>query len=231
MSVENRAEHSLVLRRCRMDDAGHRFGLTAGDILLAVNGVAWRGSAVSLHKALAQHGRPSLLSFQRGSAAFSILTERADLGLWEQAAPNDGPVTIPTAGTPMQNWEIMADMRGNHDIFPIETSLLALIAPPLWLAKSRHWAGLALFGAVIALSLPVGVFLLVVVWVVAGLHLWRDGAAHHRTMLRMQGYSIRGILAARSESEAVATWCNLFPQARFRFAQTEPATGLQSELS
>lgn len=219
----------LVLKRCRVNEAGYPFGLHAGDMLIGVNGVAWRGSAAALQKAVAAHGKPSLLTFLRGAAVFAILTERADLGLWDEVTAQRECPDVPKADSRMHNWEIMADMEGNHDLFPVAAPWLALVAPPVWLAQSRQWTGLAVFAAVIALCLPVGPALYIAVWLVAGLHLWRDGADHQRVALQLQGFTRRGIVAAKSEADAVALWCRLAPDAQFRFAQPRLLDQLQSE--
>lgn len=223
---------SLILARCRCNDAGHPLGLRNGDILLAVDGSPWHGSASELQDKLARSQKPPLLSFQRGDAVFAILSDRADLGQWDRK-PVPEPLHPPVpADDRLRNWEIWADLDRNHDLFPARASWLALIAPPLWLAKSRLWAGLGLFGAVLALCLPVGPWLMAGVWICTGFHLWREGAAHRRVALQMQGLVRQGVIAARSEADAIAGWCKLFPEARFRFAQTvtaSAATGAQPE--
>ncbi|MCC5964940.1 MAG: hypothetical protein JJU24_02275 [Natronohydrobacter sp.] len=228
--TESHENTSLVLKRCRADDAGYPFGLHAGDRLIAVNGATWHGSASALQKIVATHGQPSLLTFMRDGIVFSILTPRADLGCWDAKPALNEPSELPALDSPVRNWEIMADKNGNHDLFTVDASLLALVAPPIWLAKSRLWSGLAVFFTVIALSLPVGTALLFVVWIVAGVHLWRDGAEHLRIALQMRGYVRRGIVAATSEAEAVALWSRLVPQARFRFAHPQSVGQLQSSL-
>lgn len=226
--TESHENTSLVLNRCRADDAGYPFGLHAGDRLIAVNGATWHGSASALQKIVSTHGQPSLLTFMRGDIVFSILSSRADLGSWDAKPALSEPTELPTLDSTLCNWEIMADKNGNHDLFAVNTSLLALVAPPVWLAQSRLWSGLAVFLTVIALSLPVGIALFPVVWFVAGVHLWRDGAEHLRIALQMRGYVRRGIVAATSEAEAVALWCRLVPQARFRFAHPQSVGQLQS---
>jgi len=221
----------LCLKRCRSGDAGYPFGLLAGDLLIGLNGAPWRGSAIDLHKTVSAYGQQSLLTFLRKGGVFSILTERADLGLWEMQPVQADLPDLPAPDKRLRSWDVMADRNGIHDLFPVDASLLALVAPPVWLAQSRLWSGLAVFVAVIVLSLPVGLALVLAVWLVAGLHLWRDGAQHQRVTLQMQGFVRRGILAATSESEAVALWCQLYPETRFCFADTRPLGLMQSEPS
>ncbi len=229
MSPQNKHEQVLVLNRCRMDDFGHWFGLRAGDVLLAVDGRPWRGTAAALQMQMARAGRPSALSFQRGAAVFTVLCERADLGRWAQEPPRSKLGPIPDCTETLRNWEIMVDTRGNHDLFAANPSWLALVAPPLWLAQARLWAALALFFAVAAVALPAGGVLVACVWLAAGLHLWRDGAVHQRVTLNDRGYRLAGVVAAPSEAAAMATWQALVPQARFRFSPTLPMAVAQSE--
>ncbi|CUX82100.1 MAG: Protein of unknown function (DUF2628) [Roseibaca calidilacus] len=231
MADDKTPESVLVLKRCRTEDAGHVFGLRGGDILLGVNGTAWRGSVAALQKRILQHPAPSALSFQRKDAVFTILTDRADLGQWQAEPVPQTLAALPDTPETLRNWEIVASPRGGHDLFSTAPSLLALVAPPIWLAQSRLWSGLALFVAVCALGLPVGWPLIGCVWLAAGLHLWRNGVQHQRLALQLEGYSRAAIIAAASEASAMAGWRALNPNARFRFAAPPaPAKQPASEL-
>ena len=230
MNTQPPPDHTLVLLRCRQGDKGHALGLRSGDILIGVDGKTWRGGTTALQARMNNADRPSALSFQRGSAVFTVMTGCANLGTWQRIAMPEAGAGLPARPDGLSNWEIVVDARGNHDLFAHGPSLLALLLPPLWLAKSRLWTGLALFGAIVALAVPVGLPLVVCVWLAAGLHLWRDGAAHQRVNLQMQGYARAGTIAARSEAEAVASWLGLVPEARFRFAPPVRSAGPQSEL-
>ena len=219
----------LVLTRCRAEDAGHIFGLRGGDMLRAVDGQAWGGSARALTRHLARRGRPVLLTFQRGQAVFSIQSSRADLGWWDTRPRPAQLPPLPGSAGRMQMWEIVAHPSGAHDLFCLHRPLLALVAPPLWLAQARLWPGLALLGAAMALCLPVGPALAALVWIAAGLHLWQSGPDHQRVALHLQGYGRRARIAAGSERDAIATWTALHPQARFRYAPA-PAPATAPEL-
>ncbi len=218
MTEQPATEQVLVLARCRAGDAGQALGLKAGDILVGLDGAPWRGSAVRLQAHILRAGKECALCFQRGEAVFTVLSARADLGQWRQIAPPEGGAAVPACRAGLCNWEIMADRRGNHDLFATVPGLLALIAPPIWLAQARLWPGLALFAAASALCMPVGWPLVACLWLAGGLHLWRDGASHQRIALQMQGFRRAGIIAAHSEAEAASTWQAIFPDAKFRFA-------------
>lgn len=220
----------LVLTRCRTDDAGHVFGLRGGDILRAVDGEPWQGSANALKRRMARQTDPVALQFQRGDVVFAILTTQADLGFWDSKPRPETLPPVPKLGGNLGLWEIVARPCGAHELFPLGRSWLAAILPPLWLVQARIWTGLALFVAALAITLPAGPIMAGLVWVAAGLHLWQLGPDHQRVALQMQGFGRRGRIAARNEAEAVATWTALHPKARFRFASPVRAESLQSEL-
>jgi hypothetical protein len=216
------AEQVLVLKRCRTDDAGHCLGLRGGDVLITVDGTPWRGTATALQAHMARTGRATALGFQRAGVGFTVLTARVDLGQWARLPLDDTHTTLPDYAEGLRNWQIMADAYGNFDLFPVIPSIMALIAPPVWLAQGRLWAALVLFVMLATLALPVGVLLVAAIWVAVGVHLWRDGAGHQRVTLEMQGYCSAAILATKTEGQAIETWKSLNPRARFRFdpAQT-----------
>ena len=112
MADDKTPESVLVLKRCRTEDAGHVFGLRGGDILLGVNGTAWRGSVAALQKRILQHPAPSALSFQRKDAVFTILTDRADLGQWQAEPVPQTLAALPDTPETLRNWEIVASPRG-----------------------------------------------------------------------------------------------------------------------
>jgi hypothetical protein len=208
----------LVLTRCRADDPGHLFGLRGGDVLLGVDGHLWSGTSRALARHFTRQRRAVLLTFQRGEVVFSVLSERSDLGWWTMQPRPAALASLPEMTAPLGMWEIVAQPSGAHDLFCLQRSWLALITPPLWLAQARLWPGLALFAAAMALCLPVGPVLAMLVWIAAGLHLWQAGPDHRRVALQVQGYSRRARIAAPSEAAAIATWTMLSPKARFRYA-------------
>ncbi len=217
---------TLCIGRCKPTDFGHGLGLKSGDVLVAVNGRRWTGSVDSLRAHFSTGADPAAMTFQRGAVVWTVLTDRLDLAQWDRMpAPAAGP-TLPGSTESLCNWEIVADADGTHDLFPLRPSLGALVAPALWLAQQRLWTLLATLGAILAVALPAGVPVMAALWVAAGLLLWRTGPDHVRADRVASGFHRVGVVAARSESEAIATWESLSPKARFRF-ETEM---LMSEL-
>jgi hypothetical protein len=222
------ALQSLRLARCGMDDPGRAMGLRSGDLLLGVAGKPWHGTPEALRRRFGMTDQPLLLSFQREAGMVSVLATRADLGRWERVpAPAEVP-DLPQPDARLCNWQFMLHHDGTHDLFALRAQRLALLAPALWLAQERMFTWLVALGAAMALALPGGAWLMAVVWIAAGLHLWRNGAQHQQQARLAAGYRPAGVLAARSATEARQAWEALSPGARFRFdsprARPAPAT-------
>lgn len=208
---------TLKIGRCGSRDAGHALGLRSGDILIAVEGQLWAGNMSALNGYFSKAKAPLLLTFLRQATLFSVLCADADLGRWDITDRPEMPEPLPQPSLRLCNWQIMVNADGQHDLFAMCPSRLALVCAPLWLAKERMFTWLAALAAALALALPGGLALLAGVWLAAGLHLWRHGARHLAQARQAEGYRPIGVVAARSETEARRSWADLVPAARFRY--------------
>jgi len=213
---------TLNLARCKSTDAGHALGLKTGDVLIAVDGTLWAGPITALKARFSKARGLVALTFQRGDAVWTVLTDRIDLGQWGTVPQPADSLPQPISTELLCNWEIVANSDWTHDLFPLRPSLPALIAPAFWLAHRRLWTLLATLIAALAVALPAGLPLMVGLWVAAGLHLWRNGTAHIRADRAAAGFHRVGIVAARSEVDAITAWEGLRPNARFRFEAAPP---------
>jgi hypothetical protein len=216
---------TLCLARCGARDAGAALCLRKGDTLAGVDNAPWRGTAEALQARLAAADRPLALTFRRGGVALTVLAQRADLGLWESVAAEATAPPLPQDPARLCNWEVMVHADGSHDLIALRPSLLALVAPPLWLAQARLWTLFATLGAGMAIALPAGALLVAGVWVAAGLHLWRAGDKHLRAARMAEGYRKVGVIAGTTEGAARAAWATLEPGARFRYSAEAADSG------
>jgi hypothetical protein len=95
------------------------------------------------------------------------------------------------------------------------------VLPAFWLAQNRLWTWLATFGAALAFASPLGLAAVAVIWVLGGLYFRTSGPSLLRADRVMEGFHRRGIVAARSETEARAIWLALSPDSKFRFHTPE----------
>lgn len=223
--MSNPADDTRTLRlsRCGVRDHGSTLGLRAGDVLIGVDGTRWRGTAAALSARLVAASQPLALTFLRDGALLTVLTDRGDLGPWDDVPAPQPDMSAGPATAGLCNWEIMRRPDGTHDLFARRPSLLALVGPALWLAQMRLWTWFFTLVTALVLALPGGAPLMFAVWMAAGLHLWRSGDAHLRTARLAEGFYTAGIVAARTETEACASWVALSPDARFRFGRRAAA--------
>lgn len=208
---------TIALVRCGLRDPGATLGLRAGDVLIGVEGKAWAGGIDALAARFSAARRPLLLTFMRGETGFDVLATTADLGRWQACAMPASPPPLQSASAAICNWQILRHHDGQYDLVALRPSLLALIAPPLWLAQGRLLTWLTAMGAALALALPAGALLMGCVWIAAGLHLWRHGAAHLLQARQIEGYHRAGMIAAPREGAAMQAWARLVPDAQFRY--------------
>jgi hypothetical protein len=213
----------LRLKRCTASDPGHALGLRRGDELVAIDGRAPPASLRVTSDSRQRH----VLTIRRDEAVWPLLSDRLDLGQWERFAATEAPPKPEWNADTLCNWEIIVHPNGRHDLFAASPSWLALLVPGLWLAQQRMWTWLATLAAALAVALPAGWLVMVAIWVLAGMHMWRSGVDHLRADRAQHGWRRVGVMAARSEQEAVALWKSVHPDASFVFdgpvAAVQPA--------
>lgn len=217
----------MRLRTGGIEAPAQALGLRAGDVLEAINGRPFRGDEAALRARFAERGgKPLALGFRRGTETFLVLAMTARLGRWEAV-----PCPLPEAAEggrvdpeDLQNYQVMRSESGVYDLYPTVPSVLAMIAPPLWLLQMRLWAQGATVVAALAASAVVMPVLAAVVWVAAGLWVRRMAATFLRADRAARGLRFDGVIAARGEADAHSAHVGRHPGDRYLFAPAAPAT-------
>lgn len=212
---------SLWLKDVPARSVGRSLGLAAGDILLSVNGRAFAGTPAHLALRLAERGgKPLALTFQRGPNRITVLTHRADLGLWDSIAAPTGPEDEGARIDPdlLKNWEILRDGAGRFDVISLAPSAIATLLPPLWLLQMRLWVPFATVVTALTVAFAVSPFAVPVVWAAMGFHLRRAASAYLRADRMGRGLRFCSVHAARSETDAQQAHLALFPNDRALFS-------------
>jgi hypothetical protein len=205
---------ALRLTDSRPGSPARALGLMAGDLLLAVDGVAPTGPAAAALRHVSRLRGRRVLAMQRAGIGFEVTADPRRLGPWEPAA---APVPAAAAPGTMRRWQVLAGPDEALDLVCLAPPALAALAPPVWLAVMRLWTALAACGVAATLALPFGLLALAGLWLVAGANLWRHGPALAIEARRAEGFRPLAVIAAPGEAAAQALWCSLAPGARFRF--------------
>lgn len=211
---------TLRLREGSVSPEGRRLGLVGGEILLAVNGLAFEGKETALAARLAmRRGKPLALTFGREGGTLLVLATTTALGRWEPVPAVPGPEGEAARIDPdgLRNFEVMRDAAGQYDLYGVTVPALALIAPPLWLFQMRVWSAGATLLAALAAAAIVTPWLSLAVWLSASLWIRRAALPLLRADRMARGLSFAGVVAARNEAEAHATHQARSPGARCIF--------------
>lgn len=223
-----KAESTVRLRDNGAGAEGRRLGLRGGEVLLSVNGRAFRGDDDVLNRRFdARGGKPLALTFARGTEEFTVLAETAKLGRWEIIAAGPLPEAEETSARidpeALRNFEVLRSEKGVYDLYPAVPSLTAALAAPVWLLQMRIWAPGATLVAALAASALVSPWLAGLVWLAAGLWVRRAAAYFIRLDRKLRGLAWDGMIAARTEAEAHAKHLARHPADRNLFAPARPA--------
>lgn len=210
----------LRLKDVPLTAAGRELGLVAGDVLLAVNGRAFTGTpALLAERIYERNGKALVLTFQRGPNSFSILADRADLGIWDSvAAPETMPEGERIDPDRLQNWEVLRSYDGTFDLQRLAPSMMATLLPPVWLLNLRLWVPCATLVTGMVVAAAVSPWASAVVWLASGLHLRSAGRFYLRSDRRSRGLGRHSVHAAKSEAEARAAHLKLYPNDHSLFA-------------
>lgn len=213
---------TIRLRERGVGEEGRRLGLKGGEVLLAINGVAFRGDDDRLAKRFAEaEGKPLALTFLQGAEEIVVLGLTDKLGRWEiTAAQQTGEEEAPRRIDPthLRNFEVMRSETGIYDIIPSVPSKIAMMASPLWLLQMRLWAPGATLVAALTAAAVVSPWLAGAVWLAGGFYIRRAGAVFLRADRRGRGLAFDAVIAATSEAEAHARHLARFPDDRNLFA-------------
>ena len=210
---------------------GRELRLQDGDILLAINGVAFHGDEFALRSRITASKNPVALSFLRGKQTLVVLSSTARLGAWEATPAIEMTPMARINPDMLVNWEVMRSTDGAYDLHPMTGTLLALIAAPVWLLQMRLWIPAAAFMAGPMVAVAVSPLMAAAVYVAAGLHIWNGGHKYIRKDRQSRGLTPHVVIAAPSERAAHSAYKKLFPEARFLFGTTSAETEAAPEVT
>lgn len=211
-----REGRQLVLLRARRSAV--TMGLKAGDVLFSVDGTPPLGEK-RLPAGPGADGLPPLLGLMRDGEPRFVRAIPRDLGRWR-----DDKSTLEREGLPEMplhalNWEVWTGGENSYDALRSRPGLEAAFVP-FYLAKMRLWEPLALWGAIVVLSMMLGVVLGTLVQLSAWLLFWRVAPDLVRKEWVAQGLRPGLVLAAPSERVLHSEVARLLPQLRFRHARS-----------
>ena len=197
---------------------GLALALQKGDCLVALDGIPFVGDEATLSASSAAAFKSRVaMTFRRGDVELTVIAKGCKVGRWEKVPPFANTQRQPLSVHLMCNWEIVRATDGRYDIFAQDSSIVTLILAPIWLLQMRLWGLFAALGATIALGTVVAPLLGALLYLAASLNVWRLGPSYLRQDRTTRGLKLHAVLAAATEADAHAAYCQMYPTACFVF--------------
>jgi hypothetical protein len=229
--VADAAPRALVL--VQPGPQGLALGLGKGDAVVAVNGLPFDGTLEALGARTGGAGRPVALTIRReGAADRVVLADSMALGRWRPAVPLEtAPAAERLHPEGLVNWEVLRSPDGRYDMQPLSPPLLALVAPPLWLAQARLWTPLAVWVALNLAALPAGLWAVAGTMILSALYFRRAGPALFRADRLARGMTPFAVLAAPSERALHAAMARIDPALSYVHAGPSPTAAAETDIA
>ena len=226
----------MIVDKITKGSIGQKLALIELDILVGIEGQAYTELGPledEIDYQLEEFRRPVLLSFMREGRVFNVLTERP-LGV--KFVPAHGEslqslnalirnVALPFSQD-MQNYHIFCDKDKNAELRSQTTSILAMVAPPLWILSQRFFEGAVVAVLAILTAFVVHWGLGMATYVLMCIYVGRDQKELGQSFMGFRGFRQIYCLASRSEIEAQQSAKDLDEDLQFIFAAWQAKTRL-----
>ena len=136
----------LKIKNVRMFSNAYNLRVKEGDIIIGLNGEYFHSSYEDLLKALEEHEDENIITLFREGTCFNITLENSLGVTCEEIDENHikdftniDIKNIFEKNKSYKQYEVYKNLRKNGFILDRELSILASIAPPLWMLHNRLW--------------------------------------------------------------------------------------------
>lgn len=141
------------------------------------------------------------------------------MGQWKEGREYDADEAEKTAKRILPegliNWEVYQDDNGNYDLQTQRPSTLAIALTPLWFAQMRLWTPLAIWAATIIVTVPIGIWVVVLTQALAWSYFWNTAPEFFRRDRIERGMTLLQVIAAKNEQRVHLYMKREFPEMRF----------------
>jgi hypothetical protein len=200
--------------------AGQSLGLRTGDKLVGIEGQPFTSGREELRARFSvREDKPVAMHFKRADVDLTVISLTPKLGRW-MPCPVAGEASVPPVdASQLDNWEILRSRDGTYDLFRHRPSPLVWMITPLWMAQMRLWPHLASFVGMVAVCMPVGLWMSAALWILASYYVNKNYMQVIRADRISRGMFPYAIIAARGEMGAHATYLAIQPDDEFAFGK------------
>ena len=228
----------LKIKNVKVFSNAHNLRVKENDIILGLNGEYFNSSYEDLKKVLDEDEEEKILTVFREGTCFNISTN-SSLGVsCEQIDENQikefSDININTffkKDKLYKQFEIYKNFKKNGFILDLELSILASIAPPLWMLYHRLWVNLFFTIIFLVIMFLVSPWLFCISWVLKSWYYGLNQINVLRNYYNSKDYRLFLVLTCLNEEEAQIISRKLDPKIDFDYSYLDPPVRDEDSLS
>ncbi len=228
----------LKIKDVKIFSNAYNLRLKEDDIIIGLNGEYFNSSYEDLKKSLDADEEDKILTIFREGTSFNITIksslavrcEEIDENHIKDFSNNDIKNTF-EKGKLYKQFEVYKNLKKNGFILDLELSILASIAPPLWMLYHRLWTSLFFTIIFLVIMLLVSPWLFFISWVLKSWYYGLNQINVLRNYYNYNDYRLFLVLTCLNEEEAQTTSRKLDPKIDFDYSYLEPPVRDEDSLS
>ena len=219
----------LKISNVRSFSNAYNLRIKEGDIIIGFNGEYFNSSFEDLKKALEEDEEEKIITIFREGTSFNITT-KSTLGI--SCEEIDENHIKDFSNTDIKNifkkeksykqFEIYKNLNKNGFIIDLELSILASIAPPLWMIYHRLWMHFFFTFIFLVIMFLVSPWLFFISWVLKSWYYGLNQINVLRNFYNFKDYRLFLALTCLNEEEAQTISRKLDPKIDFDFSYLDP---------
>ena len=219
----------LKIKNVRVFSNAYNLRVKEDDIIVGFNGEYFNSSYEDLKKALVKDEEEKILTIFRDGTCFNI-TIKSSLGVTCEEIDenhikdfsNTDIKNILEKDKSYKQFEVYKNFRKKGFIIDLELSILASIAPPLWMLHHRLWINLFFTIIFLVIMFLVSPWLFFISWVLKSWYYGLNQINVLRNYYNYKDYRLFLVLTCLNEEEAQIISRKLDPKIDFDFSYIDP---------
>ena len=228
----------LKVKNVRVFSNAYNLRIKEADIIIGFNGEYFNSSYEDLKKKLDEDEEEKILTIFREGTFFNV-TVKSSLGVTceeidENHIKDFSKVEFKNTYQNDQSYrqfEVYKNFRKNGFILDLELSILASVAPPLWMLYHKLWMNLSFTIIFLTIMFMVSPWLFCISWVLKSWYYGLNQINVLRNYYNYKDYRLFLVLSCLNEEEAQIISRKLDPKIDFDYSYLEPPVRDEDSLS
>ena len=228
----------LKIKNVRVFSNAYNLRIKENDIIVGLNGEYFNSSYEDLKKNLDEDEEKKILTIFRAGTCFNITT-KSSLGITCEEIDenhikdfsNIDIKNILQKDRSYKQFEVYKNYRKNGFIIDLELTILASIAPPLWMLYQRLWMNLFFTIIFLVIMFLVSPWLFFISWVLKSWYYGLNQINVLRNYYNNRDYRLFLVLTCFNEEQAQIISRKLDPKIDFDYSYLEPPVRDEDSLS